>query len=113
MSVADTLSRAADLIEQRGLAVGAFTDGERMCALQAIWAATGATGSVSGSTQAVMEGRATLAQHNAWRNAAVTLQRRVDLIAAWSDGSEPAAVVATLREVAAEQRAELVRLGRG
>jgi hypothetical protein len=113
MSVADTLSKAADLIKQRGLAVGAFTYGERLCALQALWTATGATGSVSAASRAVTEGRATLAQHNAYRDAAITLQRAVGLVVAWSDTTEQDEVVATLRQVADEQRAELVRLGRG
>lgn len=115
MTVADTLNRAADLIETHGLACGQWIDGDRVCAMQAVWAAAGAKGCVSEFSTAVVNGLATLAQHNAYRNAAITLQHAIAplSIARWSDEYGEAEVVARLRAVAAEQQAELVRLGRG
>jgi hypothetical protein len=82
--------------------------------LQALWSATGARDSVDTYGFAVGLGLATLAQHNAYRDAALTLQRDIAPMAIvnWSDAHERDEVVAKLREVAADQQAELVRLGR-
>jgi hypothetical protein len=115
MTVADTLAAAADLISHQGLARGIFTDATGgMCAMQALWSATGATGSVDSCNIAVGLGLATLAQHNGYRNAAITLQRGIAplSIARWSDTHDHDEVVAVLRDLAGDQRAELVRLGR-
>lgn len=101
MSVADTLRQAAHLIKTHGLAIGDYTDDAgRIDVIEAIWrAATGAE-DVTRQARAVLDGDATLAGHNAYRWAMITLQREVGPVARWSDRMSEAEVITSLEFLA-------------
>jgi hypothetical protein len=114
MSVATTLGKAADLIDERGLAIGDWTVGERVCAVQALWMAAGATGHPTLIDRAVRESRATPAQVDAYRDSMIVLQTHLGLdsssVASWSDRTGQTMVVRTLRRLVTEIQAERDRL---